>query len=98
MYLEDILRGEIQRLIKTEIEKGIFSRIEWVQIPENEAFALGYMVGLLTEKALHILRTKPSAYRFTIEQKEKAEQEAKEMIRDSIPKIQNKMETERLTR
>ena len=95
--MEDAIRGEIQRIIKTEIEKGILSRIEWVQIPDNEDFALGYMVGLLEEKALHILSTKHSMYRFTIEQKEEAEREAKEMIRDSIPKIQNKMETERLT-
>lgn len=95
--MEDALRGEIQRIIKTEIEKGIFPRLEWVQLPDNDTFALGYMVGLLEEKALRTI-SKPWIYTFTPEQKEEARQEAREMIRDSIPKIQNRVQTERLTR
>ena len=85
-------------MIKTEIEKRILSRIKWVQISDNEDFALGYIVGFLEEKAKRILLTKHSMYRFTIEQKEEAERQAKEMVRDSIPKILAKMRMERLTR
>lgn len=96
--MEDAIRGEIQRIIKTEIEKEILSRIKWVQIPDKEGFALGYMVGLLEEKAKRILSTKHSPYRFTVEQKEEAQRQAEEMVRDSIPKILAKMRMERLTR
>jgi len=38
-------------MIETELEKPILSRIEWVEMPISTNLALGYMLGLLEEKA-----------------------------------------------
>lgn len=76
-------------MIKTELDEGIQSRIEWIEMPISEDLALGYMIGLLEEKARSILSI-PSLYYHTIDKT------TKEIIRDYIPKILERIRTERL--
>jgi len=76
-------------MIKTELDKGIQSRIEWTELPISEELALGYMIGLLEEKARNILSI-PSMYYHTIDEP------TQELIRDYIPKIAERIRRERL--
>jgi len=86
--LDDATRGQILRLIKTELDEEIRSRIEWIEMPISEDLALGYIIGLLEEKARNILSI-PSLYCHTIDKT------TKDMIRDYIPKIKEKIRTGR---
>jgi len=76
-------------MIKTELDEGIQARIEWTELPISEDLALGYMIGLLEEKARNILSI-PSMYCFTIDKP------TQELIRDYIPKIAERIRRERL--
>lgn len=76
-------------MIKTELDEGIQSRIEWIEMPISEDLALGYMIGLLEEKARNILSI-PSLYYRTIDKT------TQELIRDYIPKILQGIRRERL--
>lgn len=76
-------------MIKTELDEGIQSRIKWIEMPISEHLALGYMIGLLEEKARNILSI-PSLHYRTIDET------TKEMIKDYIPKILERIRTERL--
>ena len=87
--MDDATQGQILRMIKTELDNGILSRIEWIEMPVSEALALGYMIGLLEEKARMILSTL-SLYYNTIDKP------TQELIRDYIPKISERIRTEKL--
>ena len=83
-------------MIETELEKPILSRIEWVEMPISSNLALGYMLGLLEEKAIRL--SSRSEYRWTPEQVEKYDQATRKMIRDKITQIANKIEMEQHVR
>lgn len=79
-------------MIETELETPILSRIEWVEMPVSIDLAVGYMIGLLEEKANRLSST--TEYRWTEEQIEKYDQATHKMIRDKITQIVNKIEME----
>ena len=87
--MDNATQGQILRMIKTELDKEIQSRIEWIEMPISEDLALGYMIGLLEEKAREILSI-PSLYYHTIDKL------TQELIRDYIPKILERIRTEKL--
>jgi hypothetical protein len=80
-------------MIETELEKPILSRIEWVEMPVSIDLAVGYMIGLLEEKAIKL--SLHSEYRWTPEQIEKYDQATRKMIRNKITQIVNKIRMEK---
>ena len=82
-------------MLDTEIEGKILSRTKWFSedMPISTDLILGYMIGLLEEKAQRIL-SGHTLYRWTEEQKKEYLKTARWMIRDKINAVRTKIQIE----